>query len=228
MSEIQSLAAIRTFKTVTARLAVALTFVVLPATALAQSPPPAALAAAAAPVAAPAAAPPAAEQAPPPPPPPQPPAPAAAPDAAAAHPQPAGDRIGGHLGVAFPLLMAEHPTKNIGDQFNVAAPIGVTVKVADALAVDFEVVVATHIHQHSAPTGLTIDPGVVYNWGPVATGLRVKFDINSPPNIGVIPLINRGLVDLGGATWFIEAAFPTTYVNDKVNFDVVFHTGIGF
>jgi hypothetical protein len=139
-----------------------------------------------------------------------------------------GKTIGGHIGIAFPLLMVDHPTKNIGDVFNIADPIGIGFKLSSGLVIDFEMIVATHIHQNHAPTTLTIDPGVVYNWGPLATGLRVKWDINSIPNIGVIPLINRGIVDLGGATWFIEAAFPITYVNDNVNFDVVVHTGLGF
>jgi hypothetical protein len=141
---------------------------------------------------------------------------------------PSSKTVGGHIGIAFPLVMVEHPTKTIGDRLNIADPIGVTVKLSDNLAVDFEMIVATHIHQSMAPTTLTIDPGVIYNWGLFATGLRAKFDIGSIPNIGVIPLINKGLVDFGGATWFIEAAFPITYVNANVNLDVVIHTGIGF
>jgi hypothetical protein len=136
--------------------------------------------------------------------------------------------IGGHIGIAVPLLMVDHPTKNIGNQTNIADPIGVTVKLNDKVAVDFEVIVASHIGQNGAATTLTIDPGVIYNLGPVAAGLRAKWDIGAPPNIGVIPLINRGIVDLGPATWFIEAAFPITYVNKNVNFDIVLHTGLGF
>jgi hypothetical protein len=136
--------------------------------------------------------------------------------------------IGGHIGIAVPLLMVDHPTKNFGDEKNIADPIGVTVKLNDQVAVDFEVIVATHINQGGKGTSLTVDPGIIYNAGPVAAGLRVKWDIGGPPNIGIIPLINRGLVDFGAATWFIEAAFPTTYVNKNVNFDVVLHTGLGF
>jgi len=145
-----------------------------------------------------------------------------------AAPAKSGKGIGGHIGIAVPLLMVDHPTMNIGNQKNIANPIGVTVKLNDTVAIDFETVVATHINQGGKGTSLTVDPGIIYNSGPVALGLRVKWDIGGPPNIGVIPLINRGLVDFGAATWFIEAAFPTTYVNKNVNFDVVFHTGLGF
>jgi hypothetical protein len=148
--------------------------------------------------------------------------------AALAQDAPAGKTIGGHIGVAVPLLMFDHPTKNVGDQLNIAHPIGIGFKLANGLVIDFEVVVANHIDQNKAPTTLTIDPGVVYNWGPAATGLRVKWDVGAPPNIGIIPLINRGIVDFGGATWFVEAAFPTTIVNSNINFDVVLHTGVGF
>ncbi len=58
-------------------------------------------------------------------------------------------------------------------------------------------------------TGLVVDPGIVYNWGAFATGLRLAFQTHANTNVGLIPLINFGLADLGGATWFIEGAFPT-------------------
>jgi hypothetical protein len=139
-----------------------------------------------------------------------------------------GKEVEGHIGVAFPLIMMDHPTKNIGDQVNIAVPIGIGFKTSEKLVFDFETVVATHVKQGGKATNLTVDPGIVYDLGPFAAGIRVKWDIGAPPNIGLIPLIHRGLVDLGGATWFIEAAFPTTYVTKNVNFDVVLHTGLGF
>jgi hypothetical protein len=50
----------------------------------------------------------------------------------------------------------------------------------------------------------------------------------------LIPLINKGVVDLGFGTWFVEAAFPIVYHGSGlgtgafVTFDAVLHTGIGF
>ena len=87
-------------------------------------------------------------------------------------------------------------------------PIGVTVKPGGKLVIDFEVVVANPISPPGT-TGLVIDPGVVYNWGAFATGLRLAFQTNANTNVGLIPLINMGVADLGGSTWFVEAAFPT-------------------
>jgi hypothetical protein len=135
---------------------------------------------------------------------------------------------GGHLGIAVPLVtVTADDTTTVGDALVIAHPIGVGVKVADRLVVDFEVVVANPVDP-VGPTGLTVDPGVVYDLGPAAIGLRAAFNIGQQANIGAIPLINKGLVDLGGSTWFVEAAFPTFYSEKELTFNVVLHTGIGF
>lgn len=138
--------------------------------------------------------------------------------------------VGGHVGVAVPMVsVTSNSTEMIGDFVTIAHPIGVTVKKGERLAIDFEVVVANRVDATSMTT-LTVDPGVVYNWGPVATGLRVAFDISSTTNYGVVPLVNKGF-DLGnGTAWFVEAAFPVAYdVSSKdVGITAVFHTGIGF
>lgn len=142
-------------------------------------------------------------------------------------PEPAPSRVGGHIGIATPLVTISDETTTIGDQFTLLNPIGIGLKVAPRLAIDFEMVVATPVSPDGV-TGLVIDPGVIYDAGPVALGLRVAFQINALSNVGLIPLVNRGLVDLGGATWFVEAAFPTFYQNETVAFNIVAHTGIGF
>ena len=136
-------------------------------------------------------------------------------------------KVGGHVGIATPLVTVADETTTIADAFTILNPIGIGFKVADRLAVDFEVVVASPIDPHGT-TGLVVDPGVVYDAGPVALGLRLAFQIGAPANVGLIPLVNKGLVDLGGATWFAEAAFPTFYSEKDVAFNVVLHTGIGF
>src|SRR5260370_67642 len=78
---------------------------------------------------------------------------------------------------------------------------------ADRWAVDVELIVSRSILQ-KAPTSRGIDPGLVYNWGPVATGLRVAYQVGEMPNLGAIPLIHKGF-DVGFGNWFVEAAFPT-------------------
>lgn len=139
----------------------------------------------------------------------------------------AGPKVGGHIGVATPLVTIADETTTIGDAFVLAVPIGISVKVSDRLVIDFETIVQTPVDPLGT-TSFVVDPGIVYNWGPVATGLRAAFQINQRSNFGLIPLINRGLVDFGGGTWFIEAAFPTFVVDGDFSFTTVLHTGIGF
>ena len=62
---------------------------------------------------------------------------------------------------------------------------------------------------------------------PDAAGLRLAWQ-QAESNFGLIPLVNKGIVDIGEATWFVEAAFPTFYANDTVALNMVLHSGIGF
>jgi hypothetical protein len=153
-----------------------------------------------------------------------------------------GSSVGGHIGVATPLVTVSKETTTIGDGLTLLTPIGVTVKPGGKLVIDFEMVVATPVSKPDT-NGLVVDPGIVYNWGSFATGLRLAFKINNITNVGLIPLINFPLADLGGATWFIEAAFPTfiqsqlddvpagqiaTKHHAQGEFNAVLHTGFGF
>jgi hypothetical protein len=135
--------------------------------------------------------------------------------------------VGGHVGIAVPVVTLADPVTSISDQFTILNPIGIGFKTSPKLTVDFEMVVASPVDP-AGTTGLVVDPGVVYDWGGVATGLRAAFQIGNRVNFGLIPLVNVGLVDLGGAKWFVEAAFPTFYVPKDVSLTVVAHTGIGF
>jgi hypothetical protein len=135
--------------------------------------------------------------------------------------------VGGHVGVATPLVTLADPTTSIGDQFTLLTPIGIGFRTSKHVIVDFETVVATPV-EPGGVTGLIVDPGVIYDWGGVATGLRVAFQIGNRGNIGLIPLVNVPVADLGGANWFVEGAFPLFYVAGDVSLTVVAHTGIGF
>lgn len=135
--------------------------------------------------------------------------------------------VGGHVGVATPLITVASETKTIGDQFTLLTPIGIGFHVSEHWIVDFETVVANPVHP-TGTTGLVVDPGIIHADGRVAVGLRLAFQINHDANVGGIPLVNIGLVDFGGATWFVEAAFPTFYSDKKGEFNAVLHTGVGF
>jgi hypothetical protein len=143
-------------------------------------------------------------------------------------PPPAPKNIGGHIGVATPLVTVSSSTTTIGDNVTIVDPIGVTVKISPRVAVDFEVVVSTPVRPKGGTTALIIDPGVIFDLGVVAAGMRVAWQIGEKGNIGLVPLVNRALVHMGPSTWFVEAAFPTFYMDDKVAFNVLLHTGVGF
>jgi len=153
--------------------------------------------------------------------------------AAAPTPPPAsGPRmVGGHVGAAVPVVSFHSTgktTQTPSDQLTIAVPIGVSVHVAPVWVVDFEVVVASDVKPWGG-TGLTIDPGIVYVGEPVALGLRAKFDLSSNANIGLIPLIHKGLVNVGEANWFVEAAFPITAARGQgYALAAVAHTGFAF
>jgi hypothetical protein len=152
--------------------------------------------------------------------------------------------VGGHIGAAVPLVSFHHQgktTQTASDQLTIAVPIGVTVHMSPDWVVDFETIVGNNV-KPAGGSGLTVDPGIVYVGGPVALGLRIKFDIapTGPVNVGLIPLVHKGLVDFGDMNWFIEAAFPITYsrvgsaasptgqgINDYT-LAIVLHTGIAF
>jgi hypothetical protein len=144
-------------------------------------------------------------------------------------PTPAPSRIGGHLGVATPYAsFSKNDTNFIGqDQFlKILTPIGLTVHTSDKWALDFEFVVATSVLKNE-PTGLIVDPGIIYKGLPVALGMRAAYEVGVAPNVGAIPLVNKGF-KVGGVTWFIEAAFPTFLKSDVVTFNAVAHTGVAF
>ena len=164
------------------------------------------------------------------------PAPASGPSSA----HPAG--IEGHIGVATPLVTYTSGTgggtKSISDQFTLLHPIGIGFKVSPRAAVDFEVVFGNPISPRGG-TSLLVDPGIVYDLGPAVIGLRLALPVGATTSYGLIPLVHKGIVDLGGgANWFIEAAFPSfahftpgaagASGTNTVELNVVLHTGIGF
>jgi hypothetical protein len=139
--------------------------------------------------------------------------------------------VGGHVGAAVPMVSFHSvgkTTQTPSDQFTIAVPIGVSVHVAPAWVVDFEVVVASDVKPWGG-TGLTIDPGLIYVGGPVALGLRAKFDVSANANFGLIPLVHKGLLDVGETNWFVEAAFPITAERGAgYALAAVAHTGFAF
>src|SRR5215467_573486 len=99
-----------------------------------------------------------------------------------------GPTVGGHIGVAVPFVAFHSKgktTTSFSDTTTIAIPIGVSVHLSKDWTFDFETIVGNNVagdstkaaNGGSTSTGLTVDPGIVYTGGPVALGLRVKFDI---------------------------------------------------
>jgi hypothetical protein len=145
---------------------------------------------------------------------------------------PAGARtVGWHVGAAVPFVSFHSVgkgTQTPSDQLTIAVPIGISVHLSETWVFDFETVVANDVNPWGG-TGLTVDPGVIYVGAPVALGLRAKFDVGAAANFGLIPLVHKGIVDVGYANWFVEAAFPMTAMRGNgYTLAAVAHTGFAF
>jgi hypothetical protein len=152
--------------------------------------------------------------------------------APAAPAAPAGARtVGWHVGAAVPVVSFHSVgkgTQTPSDQLTIAVPIGISVHLSETWLFDFETVVANDVNPWGG-TGLTVDPGVIYVGAPVALGLRAKFDVGAAANFGLIPLVHKGIVDVGYANWFVEAAFPMTAMRGNgYTLAAVAHTGFAF
>jgi hypothetical protein len=143
----------------------------------------------------------------------------------------AENKLGGHFGAVFPLLThVNGETTNIGDDFQVGFPMGITVKTSDKFAFDLELVPA--INNDPLRTPLTVHPGALWGLGDHFTaGLRMAFDVDGA-SWGFTPLLNKGFPH-GGHALFIEAVAPIRFQEDSrgesqtaITFGV--HVGVGF
>jgi hypothetical protein len=105
----------------------------------------------------------------------------------------AQDRLGGPFGVVFPLVThVNGDTTDIGEDFKIGFPMGITVKTSDKYAFDLELVPGLD-PQADSPinVSLTVHPGILRSLGNSWTaGLRMAFDIGGA-SWGFTPLINK-------------------------------------
>jgi hypothetical protein len=131
------------------------------------------------------------------------------------------------------VTRAHGDTTNIGDDFKVGFPMGITVKKSGKYAFDLELVPVLD-PQEDGPIGvpLTIHPGVLRDLGGSWTaGLRMAFDIGGA-SWGFTPLLNRGFSQ-GDHAYFVEFVVPIRFQDDArgegstaIGFGV--HLGVGF
>ena len=146
----------------------------------------------------------------------------------------AQNRVGGHFGVLFPIVTrVGDETVDIGDDFETAFPMGITVRTSDAFAFDLEVVAGLDFDEDEpVSVPLTIHPGVLFGLGgPWTGGLRMAFEI-ARAAWGFTPLLNLGMT-AGGQPTFIEFVFPIRFQDDDFgettnSFGFGIHLGLGF
>jgi hypothetical protein len=145
----------------------------------------------------------------------------------------AQDRVGGHFGVALPLVThAQGETATLSDDFVIVFPTGITVRKSDVFAFDLEL--APVVQNNPRHIDLTLHPGVAWGIGNgFSIGGRVAFDIGRE-SWGFTPLFNKGLLQVGkDSTFFGELDLPIRFKEDlqgvgytSVGLAVVF--GLGF
>jgi hypothetical protein len=165
-----------------------------------------------------------------------PPAKAGAPDF------PKGPRVGGHFGLAIPIVAFDNDgTTVIGRDFaQVGVTPGITVKLGDHWAVDFEFIAFSRwdLNPPGVPnkshTLLVVDPGVVYNFGPVAAGLRLAVQIGEGValNFGLVPIVVVPVAINKHLSYFLELDLPVfvfaTPTRTIANLTILPQTGFAF
>jgi len=119
-------------------------------------------------------------------------------------------RLGGHLGFAVPIVTIADPVTTIGGDFvTVGLTPGITVKLSPQWSIDFEFIALNELKATPSATRWVVDPGVVYNAGPVSLGARVATVVGAPTNIGLVPILVLPVAKLGDkVTYYIEGDVP--------------------
>jgi len=126
--------------------------------------------------------------------------------------------VGGHFGLALPFVtVSSDGTTVIGRDFGqVGITPGITVKLTEHWAVDFEFIGFSRwdLKPSGTPdvshTIFVVDPGVVYNFGPVAAGLRLAVQIGEgvPLNFGAVPIVVVPFKLSSRLSYFLELDLP--------------------
>jgi hypothetical protein len=150
-----------------------------------------------------------------------------------------GMGLGGHFGVVFPIVSVDGGTHYFGHDLSLKLAGGITLKKTESIFIDFEFVMSLPIADNKAGGGIVIDPGILYNAGPIIVGLRAAVSLTEGcgsvagvpvctvgANAGIIPVVIKGF-NLGSVTYFIELDLPIFFRGDT-NLTIAFHTGIAF
>lgn len=147
-------------------------------------------------------------------------------------------RIGGHLGLAMPIVTLAKNSTAIGADFvTVGITPGVTVHLSDEWAIDFEFIAFNDFKTISgnvpAATTFVVDPGIVRKFKPLSVGLRVATQVGAPTNIGLVPIVVVPVTKIGKRlSYFLEADLPLFLRDEGSSMQpsatLLLQTGFGF
>jgi hypothetical protein len=146
-------------------------------------------------------------------------------------------RLAGHWGLAVSLATFGPPGTQViaRDYVQVGITPGVTLKIDEHWAVDLEFIGFSRwdFAPVSSHTIWVVDPGLVYNFGPAAVGLRTAVQIGEgiPLNYGLVPIVVVPF-RFGRLAYFLEADLPI-FVSAQpgtvaCNVTALFQTGFAF
>jgi hypothetical protein len=140
-------------------------------------------------------------------------------------------KLGGHFNLAIPIVTfgTSSPTTVIGEDFGkLGLAPGVTVKLDEHWMVDFEFVAYSNF-KGSNLSEVVIDPGVLYNFGPLVAGLRTAVAVGggNTQNWGFIPIVVK-TVPLGRVSLLFELDFPIFIRETQTTFTLQPQIGTAF
>lgn len=147
----------------------------------------------------------------------------------------ADTRVGGHVGLALPVLTVGEDTTVIGQDFvKLGITPGITVHLGDGWAVDFEFIAFNQFSDLPQTTTFVVDPGLVRKFKRFAVGGRVATEVGAATNVGLVPIVVVPAAKVGkGVKYFVELDLPLFLRADvDGNLDpsltVLFQTGFAF
>lgn len=143
-------------------------------------------------------------------------------------------RVGGHAGIAVPILTLAKDSSFIGADFaKLGVTPGITVHLDENWSIDFEFIAMNNFKGSNQVTTFIVDPGVLRKFGPVTAGLRIATEVGAPANLGLVPILVVPVAKVGEKlTYFVEADLPL-FVRDvngsaQPSASLLLQTGFGF
>jgi len=118
-------------------------------------------------------------------------------------------RVGGHVGMAVPVLtLAENSTFIGADFVTLGLTPGITVHLDDKWAFDFEFIAMNELKGTPAATTFVVDPGVIRKFDGFSAGLRVASQVGALTNVGIVPIVVVPFKVSEHLSYFVEADVP--------------------